>query len=131
MSSYTLEVGSARYNLKLTARWAEKCEELLGKPVVEALDDILRTRTLAVLLWGALQCNHPCSIDNAYDIIDGLVDEGRGSIEERGLLAQYILETAGFFTPEETALFVKSVVEQQKAAQKRVQEALKEASPEA
>ena len=100
-SVYILEIGGKQYRLKLTARWAEACESRLCKSLPESVEDALKTKTVAVLLWGALQANHGSTMDETYNLLDELAADGRLTLDARVMLINEILGTGGFFTPAE------------------------------
>lgn len=96
---YEISANGNTYKLKLASRWAAEAEKKLGKPLLEAMDDMHSVETCAVFIWAALQkFHHSMGMIEAYDLMDSLIDEGKFSIEQRIDLITKILETGGFFT---------------------------------
>lgn len=100
---HEIEVNGKTYKLKLATRWAAEAEKLLGKPILEAVEDIQSVETCAVFLWAGLQkFNHGFSMAKTYDLMDDMIDEGNFDIAKRIALIMKIIETGGFFTEAQT-----------------------------
>lgn len=100
---HEIEVNGKAYKLKLATRWAAEAEKVLGKPILEAFEDIQSVETCAVFLWAGLQkFHHGFSMAKTYELMDDMIDEGNFDIAKRIALVMKIIETGGFFTEAQT-----------------------------
>ncbi|MDD4096512.1 MAG: hypothetical protein PHP22_09765 [Oscillospiraceae bacterium] len=117
MNSFILTVGGNEYPLKMMSRLKVEAEKKLGQSILKALIRIDETQVFVILLWAALQqYNHGTSLDDVYDIIDTMENEGCKftdpssmkehvcepfTVSDREKLVMAILKVSGFFTKAE------------------------------
>ncbi len=117
MNSFTLTVGSDEYQLKMMSRLKVEAEKKLGQSILKAILRLDETQVFVVILWAALQqYNHGTSLDDVYDILDAMENEGCKftdpssmkelvfdpfTITDREKLVMAILKVSGFFTKAE------------------------------
>jgi hypothetical protein len=117
MNSFTLTVGGNEYELKMMSKMKVEAEKKLGQSILKAILRLDETQVFVVILWAALQqYNHGTSLDDVYDIIDTMENEGCKytdpssmkeyvcepfTISDREKIVMAILKVSGFFTKAE------------------------------
>lgn len=114
---YNFVFDNKEFKLKMTTATKIEAEKMLGVSILDALEDMAKAQTFAVILWAALQkynSNYP--MPRVYNLIDELENAGFG-LEDKTNCVLEILKVSGFFTQEQAANMDTMMAEMQPTAQ--------------
>ncbi len=98
---YNFTFQSKEFKLKMTTATKIEAEKMLGKSILDAVEDMQKANTFAVILWAALQKFNPnYPMQRVYTLIDELEELGMG-LEDKTNCVLEILKVSGFFTQEQ------------------------------
>lgn len=103
MNFYRLTVGDREFRLKLTTAAKIEAEKRLGFSLLNAIGEIDRVETFAIILWASMQKYHASySFAKVCALIDEMEDEDC-TVDKKADIVLGIMKVSGFFTKAQIA----------------------------
>lgn len=99
MKSIDRIINNKEYKFRITTKAQLEIEKKIG-PLLNSIERITEAQVLATIVWGSLLAlNHNITLDDAYTLVDEMIDAGLiDTAEKRIDFVMELLANAGFLS---------------------------------